>query len=114
MNKLELEMTIQRMKFSREICENLISLNKNSLFLNRFATVTAMLVAFALTFFGVHNLLNGRWVTACFEFVMVAINLVLGFSNIDRIRTLKIEVESGEVELERLSSEIQRLKEMVV
>ena len=36
MNKLELEMTIQRMKFSREICENIINLDKNSLFLNRF------------------------------------------------------------------------------
>ena len=114
MNKLELEMTIQRLKFSREICENIINLDKNSLFLNRFATVAAMSVAFSLTFYGVHNLLNGRWWIACLEFVLVAVNLTIGFSNIDRIRTLKREVASGQVELERLSSEIQRLKEMVV
>ena len=114
MNKLEKEMTIQRLKFSREICENLINLDKNSLFLNQAATITAMLAAFFLTFSGVHYLLDERWLLACVDFAFVAINFVLGFSNIDRIRTLKIEVESGKVELERLNSEIQRLVEMVV
>ena len=114
MNKLEKEMTIQRLKFSKEICQNIINLDKNSLFLNTAATVIAMLAAISLTFFGIHYLLNGRLGLSCLEFVLVAINLMLGFSNIDRIKTLKHEVESGKVELDRIDSEIQTLKEMVV
>ena len=114
MNKLEVEMTTQRLKFSREICENIIKLDKNSLLINRVCSVVGMLVAITLTYIGVDFLMDGKWAIGILDILLAALNITLCIGAINRNKVLKRDLEHGKTELERLNSEIQTLKEMVV
>lgn len=114
MNKLEWEMSKQRLKFSKEICENIVKLDKNSLLINRICSVVGMLVAILLTFIGVDFLMDGKWAIGILDILLAIMNIALCIGTINRNKVLKRDLESGKVELERLNSEIQSLEGMVL
>lgn len=99
MNKLELEMNTQRLKFSREICENIIKLDRNSLMINRICNIFSALVAIILAFIGVDCFVDGKWIMGILEILLAAINITLCIGTINRNKVLKRDLESGKVEL---------------
>ena len=114
MNKLEWEMSKQRLKFSKEICENIVKLDRNSLLINIICSVVGMLVAITLIYIGVDFLMDGKWAIGILDILLAIMNIMLCISIINRNKVIKRDLEHGKTELERLNSEIQTLKEMVV
>ena len=110
MNKLELEMKIQRLKFSKELCKSKVELDKNSLLMNRVVIVFAVLVMLFLTYASVNFFKRGMLLFGMFDMLLAIVNIILCNGTITRNKVLKRDLESGKAELERLNSEIQSLK----
>lgn len=114
MNKLELEMKIQRLKFSKELCKNKVDLDKSTLILNRGVIAVGVFVVFFLICASVNFCKRGMLLFGIFDMVLAVVNIVLCIITIIRNRVLKRDLESEKVELERLNSEIQSLEGMVL
>ena len=113
MNKLELEMKIQRLKFSKELCKNKLDLDKNSLLLNRVAIVAGMLLVIFLVYVSVNFFKREMILFGIFDMLLAVVNTVICISAATRNKVLKLDIGSGKVEMERLNSEIQSLEGMV-
>ena len=113
MNKLELEMKIQRLKFTREICKHIVDLDKNSLLMNRISSLISVVVAIFLTYVSTKFFKKGMLHFAIFDMLMAIVSIVLCVGNMRRIIVLKRELKRGKAELENIDSEIQSLEGMV-
>lgn len=105
MNKLELEMRKNRLKYAEEIWKNKIELSKSSLLLSRLAAwVSVVVVIWFIN--GWIKLNRNDWTFIVFHILCITLNVGVFIVNIDRIKQIKRDLKYEEAELESVKQEL--------
>ena len=113
MNKLELEMSVNNLRFRKELCENLIKSGKSSLLLSRVAVTFNLLAAIYVICVGTAFAKGEKWGFVILEIVLATINVTLCVFNMKGIKKIKCDLEQREKDLKHLNADIKALEEMV-
>ena len=88
MNKLELEMSTNNLRFRKELCENLIKSGKSSLLLSKVAVTFNLLAAIYVICVGAAFAKGGKWGFVILEIVLATINVALCVFNMKGIKKI--------------------------
>lgn len=114
MNKLEFEMRKRNLEYRKEICENMIRINKNGLVSNGLIAFVGVITAISLIVLGVLCLKNGECIYVVVDFVFAVIDIGLAVTTVSRMGIIKRSLERDKAELEGYNDEITKLGEIVL
>lgn len=112
MNKLELEMSKSRLELGKEICEEMVRLDKNSLRLDWMIVGLCTPVAILLVVVGVVYLKDEKWILAIIEFLLALLNVGLCINAVSRSNIIRQSLKRHKADLEEINSNIESLKEV--
>lgn len=114
MNKLELEMNENLLKFQIELVEDLIKTCRRCIRLNRLIMILGVFTVSCTTYLSVRYMRDGRLFLAIFELLLALFNSYLGVATIYRNYKDKASLKWAKCELEKIESEIESLKEVEI